>query len=335
MPGKVSVFVRVRPLVGRESHPVIAINEEENEVTCSPTSETQVMKEELKLDYGFQFERVFGEKSTIESIYRLSLSHLIKDFMAGHNASVFCCGNATSGKTQTIFGEFPREEGLLSRIAQDLFARDDLSYEDVKVHISVVEISHSGGVVDLLEAWPRPTGDVISHEVLVRTAKEFRAVVNHAQRERCVNISINNEKALHGVRSSAVVRVHRWERVQVKGKEKIRHSALCVVDLAGSVVYEGSIPDMATLKEMTYINNVHTSIQYALRAVEEEKQPMETIVTGSPLLQYIEQCIIPNRGRKARSVLIGTVSPDNTQANNSLQTLRYLERAFHLSKRIV
>jgi hypothetical protein len=123
----------------------------------------------------FEFDRVFCDKSTQESLYHQTTMPLIAEFINGYNATCLVYGQTGSGKTYSMFGnqesfkdmmmmegtlfnkiKMPESFGLVPRAVNEIF--DALEYRkshlslniDAKVSLSYIEI-YGDEISDLLK----------------------------------------------------------------------------------------------------------------------------------------------------------------------------------------
>ena len=79
----------------------------------------------------FTFDRVFSAGSEQADVFEEVAAPLVKDALAGYNCTVLAYGQTGSGKTHTMegpeggMGEGGREAGVLPRIAERLFVREE------------------------------------------------------------------------------------------------------------------------------------------------------------------------------------------------------------------
>lgn len=108
----------------------------------------------------FNFDRVFGPKSSQSEVYKTVVGPLIDQVMQGYNCTVFAYGQTGTGKTHTMEGcmgtdvpiERDPQAGIIPRALNALF--DNLTVSDAtewSVRVSFLEL-YNEEIFDLLSA---------------------------------------------------------------------------------------------------------------------------------------------------------------------------------------
>ena len=189
---KVSVFVRCRPLTGKEKLGNRCLSIQNDTIQVG--------------DKVFNFEGVFGEESDQFDIYSSCVTSLVGGCFQGYNGTVFACkyhylfnfvrsgltngyiyymldGQTGSGKTHSIMGAAgidEEEEGIIPRAVKDIFQTlrgekaDRLA--SVNIRVSMLEI-YNDDCRDLLHP------DIPSRDIMIREDRDGRIFFTGAREE--------------------------------------------------------------------------------------------------------------------------------------------------------
>ena len=79
------------------------------------------MKEEKSMKHLFEFDKVFGSKSTQKEVFD-QVEPLITSVLDGYNVCIFAYGPTGTGKTFTMMGNGTfKQRGLAPRILEKIF----------------------------------------------------------------------------------------------------------------------------------------------------------------------------------------------------------------------
>lgn len=109
---KIQVFLRLKPLPGSEQSIILNTGPRNIRIAQNQRDTSKVVE--------YQFDWVLPGTSTQEDTFKKSCPPLLKNFLSGENALLFCYGPSGSGKTFTIQGDHKRP-GVLPRIMQSIF----------------------------------------------------------------------------------------------------------------------------------------------------------------------------------------------------------------------
>lgn len=125
---KISVLVRVRPLVSSEQRPAWVISD-------NTISSSESFKHQGGLVQRFSFDGVYNPGVTTRELYNQTVSNFATHIVEGYNCTCFAYGQSCSGKTFTIFGDCLEANfssssspehtcpGILPLCVEDLFSR--------------------------------------------------------------------------------------------------------------------------------------------------------------------------------------------------------------------
>ena len=121
----VQVLLRLRPLIGQRETIVVHSGPRSIKI-CNPVQTTSASGESVivskRMEYCFDW--VLPESSSQQDTFRKSCPSMLRHFLSGGNALLFCYGPSGSGKTYTILGD-EKNLGLLPNLLRTIFASID------------------------------------------------------------------------------------------------------------------------------------------------------------------------------------------------------------------
>ncbi|GLI69654.1 hypothetical protein VaNZ11_014325 [Volvox africanus] len=356
----VCVAVKIRPLVASE------IDEGCRESLFVTPGCPQVSTGQ----HTFTYDHVFGEGGTApDQLYARCIAPLVDGLVKGYNATVFAYGQTGSGKTFTMGSEYrpgARCRGVIPDTINDIFNRIDAAKDRaITVRVSFVEI-HKEEVKDLLLPacnGPRPAvtiretpnGDVALYgavEKEVRSREEMAEVLELGTLCRSTaSTSMNNRSS----RSHAIFTITMEQRRQVQqaaaqgeqvidddgddeddapgeeveGVEDFLGAKMHLVDLAGSERAKRTKAEGARLREGIHINRGLLALGNVINAIVDNHKHVP--YRDSKLTRLLQDSL----GGNSRTVMIACVSPADSNFEESLNTLRYADRARHIRNKPV
>ncbi|KAJ1679816.1 hypothetical protein EV182_001276 [Spiromyces aspiralis] len=273
-------------------------------------------------EHHYKFNEVFPEDIDNESVYRRTAAPLVDYFFSGGNATCFAYGQTGSGKTYTMLD---KESGLYIQAAKDIFdylARDE--YAHMRIYVTFYEI-YLTKLFDLLNErkilHAREDGNqnvVIQgvREVLVDSVDDLMAVFEYGNNARSVGSTGANADSS---RSHAILQLLLKDTSK---KRPVLHGKLSFIDLAGNErgADRGDASSKQTRMEGAEINKSLLALKECIRALDlgKKHQPFRQ----SKLTQVLKDSFIGN----SRACMIATISPNITNCEHTLNTLRYADR---------
>ncbi|POM74020.1 Kinesin [Phytophthora palmivora] len=308
--------------------------------TDAPTFPAQ-FTQEFKFDCSFWSAANLHSRQgdTQNSIYNELGVLAVQTVLQGHNCSVFAYGQAGAGKTYTMMGSGEQRRGLIPRILQGIFAEVEggkRSGNTCSIVMSYVEI-YDERVYDLLSQASTKTS------LKVREHPEDGAFVERAQRAHVTNYTQALEMIEEGNRTRSMTSMHnncRSHTVVIlsltqrgpRSLEMVRSSKICMVDLAGSERVDHGASG-ARLREVASVNRSLTTLADVVGALAKRKsnrsmdnsQQQKTFVPyrNSVLTRLLKESL----GGRSKIIMIGVISPCSAHYEDSIATLRYIERA--------
>ncbi|XP_078423865.1 kinesin-like protein KIF27 [Cetorhinus maximus] len=341
----VKVAVRIRPLLPKE----ILHN---NQVCVRVVPNTQQVV--IGKDRAFTFDFVFGQKSSQEDVYSACIKPLVISAIEGYNATVFAYGQTGSGKTYTIGGghiaSFSDElKGIIPRAIHEIFQNITENHNiDFHVKVSYIEV-YKEELRDLLELQSTSKdihiredekGNTVitgAKECEIETPDEMLSLLEAGNAARHTGTTQMNE---HSSRSHAIFTMYLNQKQPSNGQQsntdeehiikesersfQLISSKFCFVDLAGSerVTKTGNTGER--FKESVQINSGLLALGNVISALGDPKRKSIHIPYRDT---KITRLLKDSLGGNAKTVMIACISPSSSNFDESLNTLKYANRA--------
>ncbi|XP_024609634.1 kinesin-like protein KIF27 isoform X4 [Neophocaena asiaeorientalis asiaeorientalis] len=342
----VKVAVRIRPLLCKE-----VLHNYQACVRVIPNTQQVI----IGRDRVFTFDFVFGKNSTQDEVYNTCIKPLVLSLIEGYNATVFAYGQTGSGKTYTIggghvdvlsFSKFSAsvvegQKGIIPRAIQEIFQNisENLSI-DSKIKVSYIEV-YKEDLRDLLELETSmkdlhiredEKGNTVivgAKECQVETADEVMSLLEMGNAARHTDTTQMNE---HSSRSHVIFTISLCQ--VAKNKEAAEDglwyshqhivSKFHFVDLAGSerVTKTGNTGER--FKESIQINSGLLALGNVISALGDPRRKSSHIPYRDA---KITRLLKDSLGGSAKTVMITCVSPSSLDFDESLNSLKYANRA--------
>ncbi|KAI8871057.1 kinesin-domain-containing protein [Ramicandelaber brevisporus] len=320
---KIRVCVRKRPLNSKER-----AKGESDIITVNGRRSLAVHEPKVKLDltkyveeHQFMFDEVFDSYSSNMDVYMRTARPLVDYIFEGGNATCFAYGQTGSGKSWTTLHP---KDGLYALAANDLFEiLSRAEYVDrFDVYVSFYEI-YQGQLYDLFndrkKLFAREDGKqqvVIAglQEVKIQVMDELMEVFEFGNKVRTTGTTGANDDSS---RSHAILQVV----LRDSSKRGKIHGKLSFIDLAGSErgADRGDTTNQ-TRMEGAEINKSLLALKECIRALDLNKR--HTPFRQSKLTQVLKDSFVGN----SRTCMIATISPNLSNSDHTLNTLRYADR---------
>ncbi|XP_061055274.1 kinesin-like protein KIF27 isoform X3 [Eubalaena glacialis] len=333
----VKVAVRIRPLLCKE-----VLHNHQACVRVIPNTQQVI----IGRDRVFTFDFVFGKNSTQDEVYNTCIKPLVLSLIEGYNATVFAYGQTGSGKTYTIGGGHVAsvvegQKGIIPHAIQEIFQNisENISI-DSKVKVSYIEV-YKEDLRDLLELETSmkdlhiredEKGNTVivgAKECQVESADEVMSLLEMGNAARHTGTTQMNE---HSSRSHAIFTINL--RQVMKNKEAAEDgswyshqdivSKFHFVDLAGSerVTKTGNTGER--FKESIQINSGLLALGNVISALGDPRRKSSHIPYRDA---KITRLLKDSLGGSAKTVMITCVSPSSSDFDESLNSLKYANRA--------
>ncbi|KAK4471160.1 hypothetical protein MN116_005554 [Schistosoma mekongi] len=328
----VKVGVRVRPLSDSE------INEGSSVCLSYPSDEHQLI---IGNDKVFGFDYVFKETDSQEYVYRKAALPMIESILKGYNATLFAYGQTGSGKTYTMGtcvseGLAESSIGIVPRIIRDLFEKmPEYDYE-YTVKVSFLEI-YKEDIHDLLgedvsiSLQIREENQLVKipglTESLVTSPEQVLAVLQSGSTKRSVASTAMNLKSSrsHAILTLCFLMRPKMTQLNTENPEDTLTAKLHLVDLAGSERIKKTLAEGDRLKEGIDINRGLLALGNVISALCERdaKKRSHIPYRDSRLTRLLQDSL----GGNSATLMLACVSPADVNMEETLNTLRYADRA--------
>ncbi|XP_024533405.1 kinesin-like protein KIN-4A isoform X1 [Selaginella moellendorffii] len=315
----------------------------------------------------FTFDHVYGSAASPPShIFEECVAPLVDGLFHGYNATVLAYGQTGSGKTYTM-GTGGNAEGIIRRVMETLFRKIEKLKDkaDFQLRVSFIEILKEE-IHDLLDTNPSQTvkqepfvgvfgvkpcspgkppilirettggGITLSSvtEIDVTNLHEMSSCLEQGSAFRATGSTNMNT---HSSRSHAIFTITMEQRRRpdplVGSPEDDYLSAkLHLVDLAGSERAKRTGTDGLRFKEGVHINKGLLALGNVISALGDDKKRKEgghVPYRDSKLTRLLQDSL----GGNSRTVMIACVSPADSNAEETLNTLKYANRARNIQNK--
>ncbi|KAK4789861.1 hypothetical protein SAY86_017165 [Trapa natans] len=338
MDHNVQVLIRVRPLNGMERslHGYNRCLKQENAQSISWIGQPETR---------FTFDHIACETIDQETLFRMVGLPMVENCLSGYNSCMFAYGQTGSGKTYTMLGEIEDLEfkpspnrGMTPRIFEFLFARiqaeeESRSDERLKYNCkcSFLEI-YNEQITDLLD--PSSANLLLREDakkgVYVENLTEFevrtvgdilRLLIQGSSNRRVAATNMNRESSRSHSVFTCVIE-SRWEK---DSTTNLRFARLNLVDLAGSERQKTSGAEGDRLKEAANINKSLSTLGHVIMVlVDIANGKNKHVPYRDSRLTFLLQ---DSLGGNSKTIIVANVSPSICAAAETLNTLKFAQRA--------
>ncbi|QCD83147.1 kinesin family member 15 [Vigna unguiculata] len=334
----VQVIIRVRPLNSMERCT-------QGYNRCLKQESSQSISWIGHQENRFTFDHVACETIDQEMIFRLAGLPMVENCLSGYNSCMFAYGQTGSGKTYTMLGEIEDldvkpspDRGMTPRIFEFLFARiqaeeESRRDENLKYNCkcSFLEI-YNEQITDLLD--PSSTNLLLREDVkkgvYVENLSEFevqsvsdiiRLLIQGSANRKVAATNMNRESSRsHSVFTCVIEST--WEK---DSTTNYRFARLNLVDLAGSERQKTSGAEGERLKEAANINKSLSTLGHVIMIlVDVANGKQRHIPYRDSRLTFLLQ---DSLGGNSKTMIIANVSPSICCATETLNTLKFAQRA--------
>nr|PNR57756.1 hypothetical protein PHYPA_004750 [Physcomitrium patens] len=328
----VRVAVRARPLIEKE------IVEKCKECVSYSQDGKQVV---LGKDRRFTFDHVFGPIVSQEDVYIDCVKPLVESCCAGYNATVLAYGQTGSGKTFTMgcgnnASLLEEELGILPRAIRQLFecVEERSNQAEFLIKCAFVEI-YNEEIKDLLHP-DTPSrsisiredanGDIVLAGVKEEVVTSFESMIRfleHGSVFRTTGSTLMNQ---HSSRSHAIFTIIVEQRsiVECTNTNDVITAKFHLVDLAGSERAKRTGAVGMRFKESVTINCGLLALGNVISALGDERKRCQHVpYRESKLTRMLQDSL----GGNSRTCMIACISTADTNFEETLNTLKYANRA--------
>ncbi|XP_055461045.1 chromosome-associated kinesin KIF4A [Psammomys obesus] len=325
----VRVALRCRPLVSKE------ISEGCQTCLSFVPGEPQVV---VGTDKSFTYDFVFDPSTEQEEVFNTAVAPLIKDIFKGYNATVLAYGQTGSGKTYSMGGAYSAEQehestiGVIPRVIQLLFKeinkKNDFTFS---LKVSYLEI-YNEEVLDLLCLSREKASQINIREDPKEGIKIVglteKTVLVAADLVSCLEQGNNSRSVASTAMNSQSSRSHAIFTISIEQRKKNDknnsfRSKLHLVDLAGSERQKKTKAEGDRLREGININRGLLCLGNVISALGDDKKGNFVPYRDSKLTRLLQDSL----GGNSHTLMIACVSPADSNLEETLNTLRYADRA--------
>ncbi|KAH7688790.1 Plus-end-directed kinesin ATPase protein [Dioscorea alata] len=325
--------------------------------------------------HAFTFDHVYGSSGTPHSlIFQECIAPLVDALFHGYNATVLAYGQTGSGKTYTMGTNYSGEAncgGIIPQVMETIFKKIEAMKDtaEILLRVSFIEIFKEE-VFDLLDPHLNaslraegPAGVKVAVaprapiqirettnggitlagvvEAEVRSKEEMASYLARGSLSRATGSTNMNSQSS---RSHAIFTISLEQKKTstcssdvVNNDEfgdDILSSKLHLVDLAGSERAKRTGADGLRLKEGIHINRGLLALGNVISALGDEKKRKEgghVPYRDSKLTRLLQDSL----GGNSKTVMIACISPADSNAEETLNTLKYANRARNIQNKAV
>jgi kinesin family protein 18/19 len=293
-------------------------------------------------EHRFVFDRLFDEDASQTDVYNHTTRPLLDNVFDGYNATVFAYGATGCGKTHTISGT-PESPGIIFLTMKELFERID-DAQDTKIidlSLSYLEI-YNETIRDLLET--NPSGG--RKQLVLRENADRRISVSNLSSHKPENVEQVMDMILQGnqnrtmspteanavsSRSHAVLQINITQKARTAElSEAHTFATLSVIDLAGSERASATKNKGERLMEGANINKSLLALGNCINALCDPRQRGHVPYRDSKLTRLLKFSL----GGNCKTVMIVCVSPSSQHYDETLNTLKYADRAKRIKTKV-
>ncbi|XP_070583532.1 chromosome-associated kinesin KIF4-like isoform X2 [Erythrolamprus reginae] len=287
----------------------------------------------------FTYDYVFDPSTEQEEVFNVAIAPLMDGIFSGYNATVLAYGQTGSGKTYSMGGAYTCEQesdpmmGAIPRVIMLLFQEMKQREEwQFTVKVSYLEI-YNEDILDLLATGKSKPSQISIREdskgsIKIVGLTEHR-VTNAHETVLCLEQGNNSRTVASTAMNTQSSRSHAIFTMIVEQKQKANQdlcylSKLHLVDLAGSERQKKTKAEGDRLREGISINKGLLCLGNVISALgDEAKRGTFVPYRDSKLTRLLQDSL----GGNSHTLMIACVSPADYNMEETLNTLRYADRA--------
>nr|XP_049466641.1 kinesin-like protein KIF21B isoform X5 [Anopheles coluzzii] len=353
----VRVAVRIRPQIPRELIDMCRV------CTQVTPGEPQVL---LGSDKAFTFDYVFDMSTTQVSVYNNCIEKLVDGALQGYNATVLAYGQTGSGKTYTMGTGFERalpeaQEGIIPRAVRHLFEGiaqlQQNPYDEDGTYLGTVTFSvaaqfmelYNEEVIDLLDPYNKgarvfkifedATGGISVAGATIKPLAGPQEALNCLQQGALARTTASTQMNEQSSRSHALFTILiRRQRVMTaeqcgnaEGDTETLTSKFHFVDLAGSERLKRTGATGERAREGISINCGLLALGNVISALGDKTIKVSHVpYRDSKLTRLLQDSL----GGNSQTIMIACVSPSDRDFMETLNTLKYANRARNIKNKV-
>lgn len=298
------VYIRVKPPESftqkttfvDKNEKILTLVQKKYDVTNKPVLEK----------HDFKFSKVFDIDYINKDIYKYLGENMILKFLSGSNCTFYLYGQTGSGKTHTLLGY--KEPGVLDYVLNNLtkYASDSLSSSCLKLNCYQI---YYNKIYDVFSNNKHVNGydngndnyKIIGLETKKINSSNYKSLIDEIIYNRHVSVSSENDTSS---RSHLIIEI------------KFGNNIFRLIDLAGSEKLKNV--KNSNINENGDINKSILAWKECIRALKRKSKYIP--YRGHLLTRILKSSFVNN----STTCVLGTVSCDNRNSSDSLNTLKYM-----------
>nr|XP_022905790.1 kinesin-like protein KIF14 [Onthophagus taurus] len=350
-----TVAVRIRPMNARELSYVGSSNmvRIEGKGLVIPSNAPGMGN----MNHYFEYDHIFWScdpkdenYSSQERIFNVLGDPILDSAFKGYNGCLFAYGQTGSGKSYSMMGDtmfhIDERTGIIPRFCQRLFEKSKHITEldnikSVSIDVSYFEI-YNEKIYDLLAVSTKDTEKtalkvrehpewgpyVVNLSVhSVNSYEELREWLIMGNKNRATAATAMNEKSS---RSHSIFSVE-LSLLEDEETNSSRRSKISLIDLAGSERLGNSSSKDEKTKQGVYINKSLLTLGKVICALSDHKKNNQFVPYRESVLTWL---LRESLGGNSLTSMLATISPANSQLEETLATLRYACQARSIINRV-
>ncbi|XP_037912108.1 kinesin-like protein KIF21A isoform X3 [Hermetia illucens] len=350
----VRVAVRIRPQIPREIIDMCRI------CTTVTPGEPQVV---LGGDKAFTFDYVFDINSTQTDIYAKCVEKLVDGSLKGYNATVLAYGQTGSGKTYTMGTGFDCDvtdiqEGIIPRAVRHIFSGiENLQTDENGVNRGTIQFSvaaqfmelYNEDIIDLLDPYNKgrvfkihedPAGGIYVSGATITPIHGPQDALKCLQQGALARTTASTQMNAQSSRSHALftILIRRQRALSPEecglpeGDLETLTSKFHFVDLAGSERLKRTGATGERAREGISINCGLLALGNVISALgDKSKRATHVPYRDSKLTRLLQDSL----GGNSQTLMIACVSPSDRDFMETLNTLKYANRARNIKNKVL
>jgi len=286
------------------------------------------LNKKAKKDKTFTFDNVYGPDSTNEEVFESTTKNVVSTLLEGYNCCVFAYGATGAGKTFTMLGS-KEKPGIISLTMSEVFNRVEQLNEETtfEIFMSYLEV-YNETIRDLLD-----TNKVLNVREDTKNGTSIPGLSVHKPRGPDEVLKLlkygNSNRSQHPTdhnkessRSHAVMQIIVQQKAKDSGlSAEVKTAKLSMIDLAGSEKGTATGHKGARFREGANINKSLLALGNCINA----------LASGAKYIPYrdskLTRLLKDSIGGNCATVMIANVSPSSLTYEDTLNTLKYADRA--------
>jgi hypothetical protein len=366
----IKCFVRCRPLNDKERDlgvGCLKINEDSNSILVENKTESKNFENKP-----FIMDSVFSEGIDQDEIFSRVAVPVLKGFLQGFNCTIFAYGQTGAGKTHTmmgpleaIFDQSSTKHGLIPRILHYIFNENSFEIKTVLKETSKGEIKDVNDIVNLkidikcscLEIYQEQIIDLLNSSSATAEEASKLKIMEDSKRGMFIDglteMPVKSDKAakeiiMLGLKNRHVAATNMnaessrshliftiFMNLSYTQDESIitRSSRLHLIDLAGSERQKATKAVGERIKEAGMINKSLSTLGNVINALCEMSEGKTKYVPfrDSKLTYFLKDSL----GGNAKTTIIANISQSVIQLQETLSTLKFVQRAKMIKNKAV